>query len=97
MEHFFQSCERDTPRLQVRSDKEEALKHGAERRVVNKYTWNTVTPVWKLLHPLVEVKNSVRAMKEMIQCQKDAVFSLGIEFLHQTSIFLVVGATLSGS
>ena len=32
-------------------------------------------------------------MKEMGQRQKDAVFSLGIEFLHETSSFRVVGAT----
>ena len=31
-------------------------------------------------------------MKEMVQHQKYAVFSLGIEFFHQTSSFRVVGA-----
>ena len=59
---------------------------------VNKYTWNTATPVWKLLHPVVEVK-SVRAMKEMIQRQKDAVCTLGYCVLCQTSSLRVVGVS----
>ena len=56
---------------------------------VNKYTWNTVTLVWKLLHSMVEVI-SVRAMKEMIQRQKDAVFTLGIEFSIKHPLFALL-------
>ena len=57
---------------------------------VNNYTWNRVLPVWKLLHPMVEVKNSVRAMKEMIQRHKDAVFTLGIEFSIKHPLFALL-------
>ena len=46
----------------------------------NKYTWNTVTPVWKLLHSMVEVKTVFEPMKETVQRQKDAVFTVGTEF-----------------
>ena len=57
---------------------------------VNKYTWNTVTLVWKLLHPMVEVKIVFRAMKEMIQRQKDAVFTLGIVFSIKHPLFALL-------
>ena len=57
---------------------------------VNKYTWNTVTLVWKLLHPMVEVKIVFRAMKEMIQRQKDAVFTLGIVFSIKHLLFALL-------
>ena len=56
----------------------------------NNYTWNTATPVWKLQHPLFEVKNSVRAMKEMIQRQKDAVCTMGTEFSIEHSLFALL-------
>ena len=38
-------------------------------------------------------ENSVRTMKEMVQRQKDAVFSLGIGFSMKHTLFRVVGAT----
>ena len=37
-------------------------------------------------------ENSVRATKEMIQRQKDAVFTLGIEFSIQHPLFALLGA-----
>ena len=88
LEHFLAVTRVRYPCLQVRSDNEEALKHVLKMRV-NKYTWNAVTPVWKLLHPMVEVV-SVRAMKEMIQRQKDAVFTLGIEFSTKHPLFALL-------
>ena len=60
---------------------------------VNKCTLSTVTHVWKLLHPMVEVKIVFRTMKEMVQRQKDAVFSLGIEFSTKHPLFALFGAT----
>ena len=55
LEHFLAVMRARHPCLQVRSDSEEALKL-VLKTCVNKYTWNTVTRVWKLLHPMVEVK-----------------------------------------
>ena len=79
LEHFLAIMRARYPNLQVRSDNEEALKHVLRMRA-KKFTWNTVIHVWKLWRPLDEGENSVRTMKEMIQRQKDAVFSLGIVF-----------------
>ena len=58
----------------------------------NKYIWNTVTT--RLETPASDGRgeNSVRAMKEMIQRQKDAVFTLGIEFSTKHHLFASVGA-----
>ena len=70
--------------LQVRSDNEEALGHvlkDARGQVHLEYS-NT-----RFLHPMVEVKNSVRTVKEMVQRQKDAVFSLGIDFSIKHPLF----------
>ena len=39
---------------------------------------------------MVEVKNSVRTMKEVVQRQKDAVFSLGIEFSIKHPLFALL-------
>ena len=55
-----------------------------------KYTWNTVTLFGKLLHPMVEVKTVVRAMKEMVQRQKDAVCTLGIVFSVKHPLFALL-------
>ena len=38
-------------------------------------------------------ENSVRTIKEMVQRQKDAVFSLSIEFSIKHPLLRVVGAT----
>ena len=67
------------PCLQVRSDNEEALKHvlkDASEQVHLEYS-NT-----RLENPASNGRgeNSARAMKEMIQRQKDVVFSLGVDF-----------------
>ena len=57
---------------------------------VNKYTLSTVTHVWKLLHPNGRGENSVRTMKEMVQRQKDVVFSLGLEFSIKHPLFALL-------
>ena len=49
---------------------------------VNQFTWNTVTPVRRLLHPMVDAK--------MIQRQKDAVFTKGIEFSIKHPLFALL-------
>ena len=65
------------PRLQVRSDTEEALKHVLKHTCGERVHLEYSNTFWKLLHSMVGVKTvNVRAMKEMMQRQKDAVFSL---------------------
>ena len=75
--------------LQVRSDNEEALKHvpkDACEQVHLEYS-NT-----RLETPASNGRgeNSVRAMKEMIQRQKDAFFALGIEFSIKHPVFALL-------
>ena len=77
------------PNLQVRSDNEEALKHvlkDACEKVHLEYS-NT-----RLETPASNGRgeNSVRTMKEMIQRQKDAVFSLGIVFSIKHPLFALL-------
>ena len=89
LEHFLAVVIARYPGLQVRSDNEEALKHvlkDACDQVHLEYS-NTL---WKLLHPMVEVKTVVRAMKEMIQRQKDAVCTLGIVFSVKHPLFALL-------
>ena len=79
LEHFLAVMRARYLCLQVRSDNEEALKHvlkDACEQVHLEYS-NT-----RLETPASNGRrdNSVRAMKEMIQRQKDVVSSLGIEF-----------------
>ena len=80
------------PCLQVISDNEEALKHvlkdACEQVHLEYSNTHLETPASK-----GRGENSVRTMKEMVQRQKDAVFSLGIEFSTKISSFRVVGAT----
>ena len=56
LEHFLAVMRARYPNLQVRSDNEEALKHVLKDGVRKKFTWNTVIHVWKLRHPMDEVK-----------------------------------------
>ena len=74
------------PCLQVRSDKKEALKHVLKdvcEQVHLEYS-NT-----RLETPASNGRgeNSVRAIKEVMQREKDAVFSLGIEFFIKHPLF----------
>ena len=73
------------PRLQVRSDNEEALKHvlkDACEQVHLEYS-NTRLETGR-------GENSVRAMKDMIQRQKDAVITMGIEFSIKHHLFALL-------
>ena len=56
----------------------------------NKCTLNTVTHAWKLPASDGRGENSVRAMKEMIQRQKDAVCTLGIVFSVKHLLFALL-------
>ena len=75
--------------LQVRSDNEEALKHvlkdGCEQVHLEHSNTRFETPASD-----GRGENSVRAMKEMIQRQQDAVFSLGIEFSIKHPLFALL-------
>ena len=89
LEHFFAVMRARYPCLQVRSDNEEALKHvlkDACEQVHLEYS-NT-----RLETPASNGRgeNSVRAMKEMIQRQKDAVCALGIEFSIKHPLFALL-------
>ena len=89
LEHFLAIMRARYPNLQVRSDHEEALKHvlkDACEKVHLEYS-NT-----RLETPASNGRgeNSVRTMKEMIQRQKDAVFSLGIVFSIKHPLFALL-------
>ena len=86
-EHFLAVMRARYPCLQVRSDTDEALKHvlkDACEQVHLEYS-NT-----RLETPASDGDNFVRAMKEMIQRQKDAVFSMGIEFTIKHPLFALL-------
>ena len=77
------------PSLEVRSDNEEALRHALKdacEQVHFEYG-NT-----RLETPASNGRggNSVRTSKEMVQRQKDAVFSLGIEFSTKHTLFALL-------
>ena len=91
LEHFLAIMRARHDCLQVRSDNEEPLRHVLKvacEQVHLEYS-NT-----RLEAPASNGRgeNSVRTMNEMVQRQKDAVFTLGIEFLQHTSSSRVVGA-----
>ena len=77
------------PSLQVRSDNEEALRHvlkDACEQVHLEYSNTRVeTPASN-----GRGENSVRTMKEMVQRQKNAVFSLGIECFIKHPLFALL-------
>ena len=86
LEHFLAVMRARYPSLQARSDHEEALKH------VLKDAWEQVHMEYRntRLETLAangRGENSVRTVKEMVQRQKDAVFSLGIEFSIEHLLF----------
>ena len=75
--------------LQVRSDNEEALKHAPKDACEQVHLEYSNT---RLETPASNGRgeSSVRAMKEMIQRQKDAVFALGIEFSIKHPLFALL-------
>ena len=89
LEHFLAVMRARYPSLQVSSDNEEALKHvlkDANEQVHLEYS-NT-----RLETPTSNGRgeNSVSAMKEMIQRQKDAVCALGIVFSVKHPLFAML-------
>ena len=89
LEHFLAVMRARYPSLQVRSGTEEALKHvlkDACEQVHLEYS-NTCL---ETLASNGRGENSVRTMKEMVQRQKDAVFSLGIEFSIKHYLFALL-------
>ena len=77
LEHFLAVMRARNPSLQVRSDNEEALKHVLKDACEQVHLEYSNTRL-ETLATNDRGENSVRAMKEMMQRQKDAVFSLGI-------------------
>ena len=89
LEHFLAVVRARYPCLQVRSDNEEALRH------VLKDSCGQVHLVYRntrLETPASNGRgeNSVRTMKETVQRQKDAVFSLGIVFSIKHPLFALL-------
>ena len=86
LEHFLAVMRARYPCLQVGSDNEEALKHvlkdACEQVHLEKINTRLETPASN-----GRGENSVRAKKEMIQRQKDAVCTLGIVFSVKHPLF----------
>ena len=78
LEHFLAVMRARYTALQVRSDNEEALKHVLKDACEKVHLEHSNT---RLETPALSGRgeHSVRAMKEMIQREKDAVVTLGIE------------------
>ena len=83
LEHFLAVMRARYPSLQVRSHNEEALKH-----VLKDACERLETPASN-----GRGENSVRTMKEMVQRQKDAVFSLGTELSIKHPLFALLVRT----
>ena len=77
------------PSLQVRSGTEEALKHVLKDACEQDHLEYSDTRL-ETLASNGRGENSVRTMKEMVQRQKDAVFSLGIEFSIKHYLFALL-------
>ena len=77
------------PCLQVRSDNAEALKHVLKDACEQLHLEYSKT---RLETPASNGRreNSVRTLKKMVQRQKDAVFSLGIEFSIKHLVFALL-------
>ena len=77
------------PSLEVRSDNEEALRHALKDACEQVHLDYSNT---RLETPASNGRGekSVRTSKEMVQRQKDAVFSLGIEFSTKHTLFALL-------
>ena len=89
LEHFLAVMRARYLSLQVRSDNEEALKHVLKDACEKVHLEFSNT---RLENPASDGRgeNSVRTMKEMIQRQKDAVITLGIEFSVKHPLFALL-------
>ena len=76
-------------RLGVRSDNEEALKHVLKDACEQVHLEYSNTRL-ETLASIGRGENNVRTMKDMVQRQKDAVFSLGIEFSIKHPLFALL-------
>ena len=89
LEHFLAVMRARYSSLQVRSDNEEASRHvlkDACEKVHLEYSNTRLeTPA-----SIGRGENSVRTMKEMVQRQKDTVFSLGVEFSIKHPLFAML-------
>ena len=86
LQHYLAVMRARYPSLQVRSDNEEALKHVLKDACEQVHLEYSHT---RLKNPACNGRgeNSVRTMKEMMQRQKDAVGSLGVEFFPPNTLF----------
>ena len=89
LEHFLAVMRARYPSLQVRSDNEEALKHVLKDACEQLHLEYSNTRL-ETLASNGRGENSVRTMKEMVQRQKGAVFSLGIEFSIKHPLFALL-------
>ena len=89
LEHFLAVVRARYPCLQVRSDNEEALHHVLKDACEQVHLEYSNTRL-ETLASNGRGENSVRTMKEMVQRQKDAVFSLGIEFSIKHPLFALM-------
>ena len=89
LEHFLAVTRARCPFLQVRSDNEEALKHMLKDACEQVHLEYSNTSL-ETLASNGRGEKSVRTMKEMIQRQKDAVFTLGIEFSIKHPLFALL-------
>ena len=89
LEHFLAVMRARYPSLQVRSDNDEALKHVLKDACEKMNLENSNT---RLETPASNGRgeNSVRTIKEMVQRQKDAVVTLGIEFSVKHPLFALL-------
>ena len=96
LEHFLTVIRARYPSLHERSDKEEALRHVLKDACEQVHISYSNTRL-ETLASNGRGENSVRTMKEMVQRQKEAVFSLGIEFSSKHLLFAFWCDTVSGS
>ena len=89
LEHFLAVMRARYPSWQVRSDNEEVLKHVLKDACEQVHLECSNTRL-ETLASNGRSENSVRTMKEMVQRQKDAVFSLGIEFSIKHPLFALL-------
>ena len=89
LEHFLAVMRARYPCFQLRSDNEEALRHVLKDACEQVHLEYSNTRL-ETLASNGRCENRVRTMKEMVQRQKDAVFSLGTEFSIKHPLFALL-------